>query len=138
MSLLQTVETDSMIGARVEAHNVAGTVRGDAPKKSAGYLEPMRSPEAYTEDGTEGLRSYQYHLGYAATRLTREYYAEAFPNGLRIKSDKLVDIVAAAGGNSDDIYEPNGDWPVEIADVQRRFVFEVVPPRETHLEVFRP
>lgn len=55
----QMVTFDATIGARVEAHNIAGLVRGDAPSKSTGYLEPMRLPEAFTLDGTKGRRGSQ-------------------------------------------------------------------------------
>lgn len=131
MSLLQTVETDSMLDARVKAHNIPALIRGDAPTKATGYLEPMHWPEPYSAN-LEGTRAYEYHLGYAAARLIRQYYAASHPHGLRIASDKLVDIVDAAGGTTDDIYEPNRDWPIEIADIEKRLVFEVVPPGETH------
>jgi hypothetical protein len=49
----QMVTLDATIGARVEAHNLAGLVRGDAPSKSAGYLEPMRPPGAGKPAGPE-------------------------------------------------------------------------------------
>jgi len=111
ISFQQLVEADSIIGARSKAHAMQGRVRGAAPSQSGGYLEPMHLPEAYTLDGSEGLRASQYHLGYVAARLIRAYYADAYPNGLQIESDKLIDVVDVAGGNTDTIYEPNCDWP---------------------------
>lgn len=48
----QMVTLDATIGARVEAHTIAGLVRGDAPSKSTSYLEPMRLPEAFSLGGT--------------------------------------------------------------------------------------
>jgi len=128
----QMVTFDATIGARVEAHNVAAFVRGDAPSKSAGYLEPMWLPEACTSTGLEGTRAYEYHLGYAAARLIRAYYAAWRPNGLRIRSNRLLDIVDEAGGNTHVISDLVRDWPVEIADIEKRLVFEVVPPGQTH------
>lgn len=128
----QMVTLDATIGARVEAHNIAGLVRGDIPSKSAGYLEPMRLPEAFTVDGTEGVRSWQFHLGYAAARLIRAYYGASRPNALRIQSNRLLDIVDEAGGNTHVVADINEDWPVEIADIEKRQVFEVVPPGQTH------
>ncbi len=132
MSFQQLLQADATIDARIAAHAMRGAVCGDAPPQSVDALKPMRLPEAYTLDGSEGTRASQYHLGYAAASLIREYYAEAFPNALRINSDKLVDIVDAADGNTYTTYEPNRDWPIEIADIQHRVVFEVVPPGETH------
>ena len=132
MTFAQAVEADAAIDARSKAHNVKERVRGDAPSKGVATLSPMRVPEAYTLDGSEGHRVSQYHLGYAAARLIREYYGEAYPHALRIKSDKLPDVIDAAGGNAGVIYEKLDDWPVELADIQRRVVFEVVPPGQTH------
>jgi hypothetical protein len=132
ISFEQTVTIDSTIWARVEAHNLAGLVRGDAPSKSTGYLESMRLPEAFTSTGLEGTRAHEYHLGYAAARLIRQYYAALRPNALRIQSNRLFDIVDEAGGNTNVVADINEDWPIEIADVEKRMVFEVVPRGETH------
>ncbi len=128
----QMVTFDATIGAQVEAHNIASLVRGDAPSKQSGSLKPMRLPEAFTSMGLEGTRAYEYHLGYAAARLIRAYYAALRPNGLRIHSQRLLDVVDEAGGNTYVVVDINEDWPIEIADIEKRQVFEVVPPGQTY------
>lgn len=42
MSFLQTVETDSMLEARVKAHNLSALIRGDAPHESGTCRESIR------------------------------------------------------------------------------------------------
>lgn len=117
ISFEQMVTLDATIGARVEAHNLAGFVRGDAPSKSTGYLEPMRLPEAFNATGLEGTRAHEFHLGYAAARLIRQYYAALHPNGLRIESDSLVDVIHSAEVNS---YYQSKLYPfsLELVDVK--------------------
>lgn len=132
LSFEQLVELDARLDGRAEAHAIAARVRGDAPSNDVGRLEPMKLPEAFTLDGTEGVRSWEFHLGYAAARLIRAYYAASRPNALRIQSNRLLDIVDEAGGNTHVVADFNQDWPVELANIENRQVFEVVPPGEIH------
>lgn len=132
MTFQQLLEADASISARMSAHTMRDRVRGDERRRSKRGDELVHWPESYSLDGAEGMWASQFHLTYAATSLIRAYYAEAFPKALPIKSDTLFDIVDAADGHTDAIDRENRNWTIEIADIPRRVIFELVPPGETH------
>jgi hypothetical protein len=132
LTLEQIAQDEVRFGARRPAHGMEALVRGDEPTKKPTFIHPRRLPEAYTLDGSEGTHVSEYHLGYAAQRLIRLHYADAYPAKNVPESYEVSAIVDAAGGSDTDILEENRTWPVDIADVDRRFVFEVVPPGKTH------
>lgn len=84
--------------ARRSAHGMAAFVRGKS--SDVGMLDPEKLPEAYTPNGEEANRRYQFHLGYAAQRLIRAYYAAAHPPNSVPEWDELVEIVNAARGDT--------------------------------------
>ena len=55
--------------ARRKAHGMEAFVRGNS--QTLGVFDPAKLPEAYTPNGEEANRRYQFHLGYAAQRLIR-------------------------------------------------------------------
>jgi hypothetical protein len=128
----QIIHDEVRFGARRPAHGMAAFVRGDKPTNEPNFIHPNRLPEAYTVDGSEGARVSEYHLGYAAQRLIRLHYADAHPAKNGPQSYEVSAIIDTAGGSDADIIEDNRTWPVDIADVDRRFVFEMVPPGKTH------
>lgn len=134
MSFQQTLEADAVIDARSKAHALSPYARAEKPSKHVAYLDPAKLPEAYTLDGTEGSRASQYHLGYAALRLIRAHYADAYAAKHNPEKDDVEAILEAASGNVSGVIEENRNWRVDIADIDRRFVFEVVPPGQIHLE----
>lgn len=127
----QIIHDEVTFGARRPAHAMAALVRGDKLANDPAVIEPKRWPEAYTQ-GPEGTRISEYHLGYAAQRLIRIHYTDAYPAKNVPKSYEVSAIVDAAGGSDTDIREEHRTWRVDVVDVDRRFVFEIVPPGETH------
>ncbi|HRI62825.1 MAG TPA: hypothetical protein PK156_01260 [Polyangium sp.] len=125
----QLLRNEITSDARRSAHGMAAFVRGN--EQEPGMLDPAKLPEAYTPNGEEANRRYQFHLGYAAQRLLRAYYAAAFPASVP-ERDQLVEIVNAAGGDTGKIDAYDRDRHVDIADIAKRFVFEIVPPGQAH------
>lgn len=132
LTLEQIAQDEVRFGARRPAHGMVRFVRGDKPDENPQFIHPRLLPEAYTLDGSEGTRVSEYHLGYAAQRLIRIHYADAYPAKNVPESYEVSAIVDAAGGSDTAIIEENRTWPVDIADIDRRYVFEVVPPGQTH------
>ena len=126
----QLLHDEMTFGARRPAHGMADFVRGKSSDLT--ILDPEKLPEAYTPNGEEANRRYQFHLGYAAQRLIRAYYAAAFPAHNMLERDELVEIVNAAGGDTGKIDAYDRDRHVDIADVAKRFVFEIVPSGQAH------
>ncbi len=126
----QLLQDEMRFGARRSAHGMEAFVRGKS--SDLGVLDPEKLPEAYTPNGEEANRRYQFHLGYAAPRLLRAYYAAAHPPNSVPERDELVEIVNAAGGDTGKIDAYDRDRHVDIADIAKRFVFEIVPPGQAH------
>ncbi len=126
----QLLRDEMTSDARRSAHGMRAFVRGKS--SDLGMLDPEKLPEAYTPNGEEANRRYLFHLGYAAQRLIRAYYAAAHSQKSVLERDELVEIVDAAGGASDKVDAYDRDRHVDIADVAKRFVFEIVPPGQAH------
>ena len=76
-AITQLLHDEVTSDARRKAHGMEAFVRGKS--SDVGMLDPEKLPEAYTPNGEEANRRYQFHLGYAAQRLIRAYYAAAHP-----------------------------------------------------------
>jgi hypothetical protein len=100
--------------------------------RQATVLDDDKLPEAYTLNGEQARWASEFHLSYAALRLIRAHYAAAHPAHRQLDSDDLVDVVDKAGGNTHSVNSFERDRQLDIVDVERRFVFEVVPPGPTH------
>ncbi len=121
----QLLHDEMTSDARRPAHGMAAFVRGN--EQTLGVFDPEKLPEAYTPNGEEANRRYQFHLGYAAQRLIRAYYSAAHSQKSVPERDELIEIVDAAGGDTDKVESYDRDRHIDIADVQGRFVFEIVP-----------
>ncbi|HRI68492.1 MAG TPA: hypothetical protein PK156_29890 [Polyangium sp.] len=121
----QLLHDEMTSDARRPAHGMAAFVRGN--EQTLGVFDPEKLPEAYTPNGEEANRRYQFHLGYAAQRLIRAYYSAAHSQKSVLDRDELIEIVDAAGGDTAKVDAYDRDRHIDIADVQGRFVFEIVP-----------
>ncbi len=130
MAFQQMMSVELAADARRPAHWMERVVRGDV-SGNVGILYDDKLPEAYTQDEQRRGWPSEYHLGYAAHRLIREFYAAKFPIHEVLESGNLVEIVDEAGGNLGMLNEFDKDRRPDITDVEGRFVFEVVPPRQT-------
>ena len=128
----QMLQNEQTADARRPAQGMKQWVRGDRPDKHVGVLDDATLPEAYTPNGERGIAASQFHLGYAALRLIREYYAAAHPAHQVLERGDLVEIVEEAGGNTYVVNDFDRQRLLDIADIEGRFVFKVVPPGQTH------
>lgn len=70
----QLLSAELAADARRPAHGMAAYVSGRSPDKG-GRLDDAKLPEPYNVEVGASIRPAEYHLGYAAQRLIREYYA---------------------------------------------------------------
>ncbi|MBK9264244.1 MAG: hypothetical protein IPM54_31135 [Polyangiaceae bacterium] len=126
-AFLQITNAQVSAEARRSAHLMGQWVRGRSPDK-IGIFEDSKLPEAYTQDDEPGIWPSEYHLGYAALRLIREHYAAAHPAYRVLEDGNIEEIVDEAGGNVGLIEDFDKDRRPDIADVEGRVLFEVVPP----------
>ncbi|MBK9266641.1 MAG: hypothetical protein IPM54_43500 [Polyangiaceae bacterium] len=131
MAFLQITNAQVSAEARRSAHLMGQWVSGRSSDK-VGILEDSKLPEPYTQDDEGGVWPSEYHLGYAALRLIREHYAAAHPAYRVLDDGNLVEVVDEAGGNVGLIEDFDKDRLIDIADVEARALFEVVPRGQTH------
>ncbi|MBK9266112.1 MAG: hypothetical protein IPM54_40790 [Polyangiaceae bacterium] len=130
-AFLQITNAQVSAEARRSAHMMGQWVRGRPPDK-IGVLEDSKLPEPYTQDDEPGVWPSEYHLGYAALRLIREHYAAAHPAYRVPKNGNIEEVVDEAGGNVHIIADFDRDRHIDLADVEGRVLFEVVPRGQTH------
>ncbi|MBK9265924.1 MAG: hypothetical protein IPM54_39805 [Polyangiaceae bacterium] len=130
-AFLQITNAQVSAEARRSAHLMGQWVRGRSPDK-IGVLEDSKLPEPYTQDDESGVWPSEYHLGYAALRLIREHYAAAHPAYRVPKDGNLVEVIDEAGGNTHIVADFDRDRHIDLADVEGRVLFEVVPRGQTH------
>ncbi|MBK9266080.1 MAG: hypothetical protein IPM54_40630 [Polyangiaceae bacterium] len=130
-AFLQITNAQVSVEARRSAHLMGQWVRGRAPD-NIGIFEDSKLPEPYTQDDEPGIWPSEYHLGYAALRLIREHYAAAHPAYRVLEDGSIEEIVDVAGGNVHLVADFDRDRRPDIADVEGRVLFEVVPRGQTH------
>lgn len=118
--------------ARRPSHLMRDQVRGRSSDITS-VLQDAQLPEPYAVAIGTSIRPGEYHLAYAAQRLLREQYAAMHPTYQVLKRNALAEIIDEAGGNLHIHGDFARDEVVDLADVQGRALFEIVPPGQEAL-----
>lgn len=127
----ELLNAETAAQARRPAHLMKAWVHGRSAEL-AGVLDDERLPEPYTLDIGSSIRPAEYHLGYAAERLIREHYSAGHSGYRGFENDELAELVHEAGGNLGMVHDFDRDRRIDIADIERRLIFEIVPPGQTN------
>ncbi len=132
-SFAEMMMAEETANARRPAHFMRQTVRGGSSGKARAF-DNNKLPEAYTQKSKLTVWPSQFHLAYAARTLLRAHYAATHSAHQAIEDGELVDVVDKAGGNLYTLHEFEKDCQLDIADVQGRRLFELVPPGQVQRE----
>lgn len=127
LTLQQVLDEERFGAAWRPAYLMKSRVSGQTMAPLSIFIED-KLPEPYIEETGRSYEASRYHVAYAAERLIREHYAATHLHYKRLERGDLVEVVDEAGGNTYTINESDRDRCPDIADVEGRFVFAIVPP----------